>query len=169
MFINDTPKKHRVKENSMKTNALLRMLVMVFVWIVSGMAVLAQDNRIVIGETVKLQSAVLNEERILHVSLPNRYRNSVERYPVVFVLDGEGQFAQAVGAIRFLGKVNKMPPAIVVGIRNTNRARDLMPPSSNPEDQKKMPDAGGADRFLAFLTEELRPYIDKNYRIPIGS
>jgi predicted alpha/beta superfamily hydrolase len=83
---------------------------------------------------------------------------------VIYVLDGEGQFTQAVGAIRFLGKVNKMPPAIVVGIRNTNRTRDLMPPTSTPADLKKMPDAGGADRFLTFLTEELRPYMDKNYR-----
>ena len=164
MVINDTPKKHSVKEKSIITSLLFRMMVTVFMWIVSATAVLGQDNRIVIGETVKLQSAVLKEERTLHVSLPNRYQNSTARYPVVFVLDGEGQFAQAVGAVRFLGKVNKMPQAIVVGIRNTNRTRDLSPPTSNPEDLKKMPDSGGAEKFLAFLTKELRPYMDKNYR-----
>jgi predicted alpha/beta superfamily hydrolase len=164
MFINDTFKKHRVKERSMKKSVLLGMMVTAFVWIASGPAVLAQDNRIVIGEMVKLQSAVLNEERTLQISLPNRYWNSLERYPVIFVLDGEGQFAQAVGAVRFLGKVNKMPQAIVVGIPNTNRNRDLSPTTSNPEDRKKNPDCGGADRFLAFLTEELRPYIDEKYR-----
>lgn len=148
----------------MKTNILLMIVVTVFVWLVSGIDGPAQDNRIIIGETVKLKSVVLNEERTLQVSLPVRYRRSTERYPVIYVLDGEGQFMQAVGAIRFLGKVNKMPPAIVVGIRNTKRSRDLSPPTSSPEDLKKMPDAGGADRFLVFLTQELRPYIEKSYR-----
>ena len=148
----------------MKTCARLGMMSMAFVWIASGPAVQAQENRIVIGETIKLQSAILNEERILQISLPDGYRNSLERYPVIFVLDGRGQFAQAVGAVRFLGKVNKMPQAIVVGIPNTNRIRDLSPPTSNPEDLKIFPDGGGADRFLDFLIEELRPYIDENLR-----
>jgi len=129
-----------------------------------GCAGWAQDNRIVIGETFKLRSAVLNEDRTLQISLPDRYRSSSERYPVVYVLDGEGQFAQSVGAIRFLGKVNKMPQAIVVGIPNTNRNRDLSPATSNPEDLKKLPGGGGAERFLAFLTDELTPYIDATYR-----
>jgi len=164
MFINDSFKELRGRKRLMKTSVLLGMMVIAVMWLTSGPAVLAQDNRIVIGETLKLQSTIMNEERTLHISLPNRYQRSSERYPVIFVLDGESQFAQAVGAVRFLGRVNKMPLAIVVAIRNTNRTRDLMPPSSNPEDLKKMPDSGGAGKFLAFLTQELSPYIDKNYR-----
>lgn len=164
MLNNHTLKKREIRERTITTNILLVLMVIAFAWFTADQAVRAQDNRIVIGETIKLQSTILNEERTLQISLPNRYRRSTERYPVIYVLDGEGQFTQAVGAIRFLGKVNKMPPAIVVGVRNTNRSRDLSPPTSNPEDLKKMPDCGGAEKFLAFLTEELRPYIEENYR-----
>ena len=148
----------------MRTRSWIRLATAVMALIALGRAGWAQDNRIVIGETLKLRSAVLDEERTLQISLPDRYARSSERYPVVYVLDGEGQFAQAVGAVRFLGKVNKMPPAIVVGIPNTNRNRDLSPATSRPEDLKKLPGGGGAERFLAFLTEELTPYIDANYR-----
>jgi len=139
-------------------------MLAVLAWAAFGRTGWAQDNRIVIGETFKLRSAILEEDRTLQISLPNGYQTSGERYPVIYVLDGEGQFAQAVGAIRFLGKVNKMPPAIVVGIPNTNRNRDLSPATSNPKDLEKLPGGGGADRFLAFLTDELRPQIEANYR-----
>lgn len=148
----------------MKAWRWIAIALIVFAGSASGPAIGAQDNRIVIGETVKLRSAVLDEDRTLQISLPNGYERSRERYPVVYVLDGEGQFAQAVGAIRFLGKVNKMPPAIVIGIPNTNRNRDLSPPTSNPEDLRKLPGGGGSERFLAFLIGELVPYIETNYR-----
>ncbi|RPJ01705.1 MAG: tetratricopeptide repeat protein [Candidatus Aminicenantes bacterium] len=148
----------------MKARSWIGLMLAVLAWGALGRAGCAQDNRIVIGETLKLRSAVLDEDRTLQISLPDRYQNSRERYPVVYVLDGEGQFAQAVGAVRFLGKVNKMAQAIVVGIPNTDRNRDLSPPTANPEDLKKLPGGGGAERFLAFLTDELGPYIDAHYR-----
>jgi predicted alpha/beta superfamily hydrolase len=140
------------------------MMLTVFGLIVFGRAVHAQDDSIIIGNTVRLQSSILNEERTLQISLPTGYGNSQERYPVIFVLDGRGQFAQTVGAVRFLGRVNKIPQAIVVGIPNTNRNRDLSPPITDPDLRKAYPDSGGADSFLAFLTEEVRSYVDEHYR-----
>lgn len=99
----------------MKTSSRLGMMLTAFAWIASDPAVQAQDNSIVIDETVKLQSAIFNEGRTLQISLPDRYRDSLERYPVIFVLDGEGQFAQAVGAVRSLqetdGQVRLRLPA----------------------------------------------------------
>ncbi|MFO7691713.1 MAG: alpha/beta hydrolase-fold protein [Vicinamibacterales bacterium] len=148
----------------MKVRGWIGLILAALAWGALERTVCAQDNRIVIGETLKLRSAILGEDRTLQISLPSGYQGSRERYPVVYVLDGEGQFAQAVGAIRFLGKVNKMAQAIVVGIPNTNRNRDLSPATSNPGDLKKLPGGGGADRFLAYLTDELRPYIDAHYR-----
>jgi len=164
MTITNRIQKHQVNNRSSKRMTRIGMMLTVFGMIVFGGAVQGQDDSIIIGKTVKLQSAILNEERTVQISLPNGYEKSHERYPVIFVLDGRGQFAQAVGAVRFLGKVNKIPQAIVIGIPNTNRNRDLSPPKSDLDLLKDNPDSGGADNFLAFLTEEVRPYVDEHYR-----
>ncbi len=58
----------------------------------------------------------------------------------------------------------------MVGIPNTNRTRDLTPPSSNPGveggfwDPEGYPTAGGGDAFLAFIESELIPFIDARCR-----
>jgi predicted alpha/beta superfamily hydrolase len=148
----------------MKTKCWIGLVLMVIAASTFDRTGYAQDNKIIIGETITLRSDILNESRTLQISLPRGYHNSDERYPVIYVLDGEGQFLQAVGAIRFLDRVNKIAQPIVVGIPNTDRNRDLYPPTANPQDLKMIPGRGGAEKFLAFLTDELRPYIDKNYR-----
>jgi predicted alpha/beta superfamily hydrolase len=148
----------------MKVGRILRYILPLLALCATTKADSAQENAIAIGERIILRSEILDEERKLQISLPRGYRNSTDNYPVVYVLDGEGQFMQASGAIRFLGKVNRMPQAIVVGIPNTNRNRDLLPPTSNPQDLTRLPDAGRAEAFLAFLTNELRPYMEANYR-----
>lgn len=48
---------------------------------------------------------------------------------------------------------------IVVGIWNTNRDRDMIPAAVSHR-----PGSGGSRQFLAFLREELIPYIDRTYR-----
>jgi hypothetical protein len=51
---------------------------------------------------------------------------------------------------------------IVVGIANTDRTRDLTPKPDSLD--KQLPTAGGSDQFLQFLTEELKPFVQKKYR-----
>jgi len=48
---------------------------------------------------------------------------------------------------------------IVVGIWNTNRDRDMIPVAVSHR-----PGSGGSEKFLAFIREELVPYINKAYR-----
>jgi predicted alpha/beta superfamily hydrolase len=52
-----------------------------------------------------------------------------------------------------------VPEMIVVGIKNTIRNRDMI-----PVELEEYPEAGGADNFLEFITEELQPKINKEYR-----
>jgi hypothetical protein len=52
-----------------------------------------------------------------------------------------------------------MPEVIVVGVKNTDRTRDLSP-SHDP----KAPTSGGADRFLEFFEKELVPFVESGYR-----
>lgn len=117
-----------------------------------------------IGERTSLSSSALGEVRDLMVHLPESYGTSTFRYPVLYVLDGDSDFEQAVGIVDFLAGTDQIPELIVVGVPNTNRSRDLTPPSSDKTETAFWDAVGGADRFRSFLADELIPFIDEHYR-----
>ena len=53
---------------------------------------------------------------------------------------------------------------IVIGVPNTDRSRDLTPLTTDPKEAERVPEAGGADAFLEFLTGELLPWVEARYR-----
>jgi predicted alpha/beta superfamily hydrolase len=122
----------------------------------------AQDENgdIVIGKYETLFSKVLNEERTLKIRLPEDYQGSGTGYHVLYLLDAEGdaQYNHAVGTVANASEAEIIPEMIVVGICNTVRRRD-MSPVVIPD----RPGSGGGKEFLRFITEELIPYIDKEY------
>lgn len=66
-------------------------------------------------------------------------QNTGQRYPVVYLLDGDGHFESVVGMIQQLSQVNGntvVPEMIVVGIPNTNRTRTSLQHilSATPDD-----------------------------------
>ena len=64
----------------------------------------AQDERISIGDQIKLHSELLNEERTrLLVSLPPAYEQGRIRCPVVYLLDGGLSFPSDRGRYALLG------------------------------------------------------------------
>ena len=130
---------------------------------VLGPAALAAQP-IEIGETVSLRSEVLREDRSLMIFLPESYGSSSFRYPVLYLLDAESDFLHTVGIVAFLAGTDQMPELIVVGVTNTNRSRDLTPPSADDEETAFWDEVGGADRFRRFFREELIPFIDGHYR-----
>lgn len=121
---------------------------------------------VVIGETVHLRSNILNESRVLFIAKPRGYNNSADRYPVLYLLDGERHFQYTSAMVTFLADDDRMPSMLVVGIDSldTERTRDLTPPSSDETDNRFSPGNGGADAFLSFIGDELVPFIDKTYR-----
>jgi hypothetical protein len=114
-----------------------------------------------IGELYETWSKQLSEKRRYRVSLPSSYDESKTDYPLVVVLDGEDYFVPAVGACRFMAMTRLMPEAVVVGVDNSNRRRDMTPPDVALPDVKK----GNGDAFLAFLEEELLPVLTSRYRL----
>ncbi|MDH5768851.1 MAG: alpha/beta hydrolase-fold protein, partial [Nitrospirota bacterium] len=119
------------------------------------------DNEdIIIGKHKKLYSDILNEERSLLIHSPPGYEKSQEKYPVLYVLDGGyiPTFSKVTGTVEFLVWEN-IPNMIIVGIKNTDRERDMFPMKTESD-----PTSGGADNFLKFFSEELIPFVDKNYR-----
>jgi predicted alpha/beta superfamily hydrolase len=122
-----------------------------------------QDQSIRVGERATVHSTVLNEERPLLIYTPDGYSGGTLRYPVVYLLDGNSHFLPVAGIVQFLAGLGLAPQMIVVAIPNTDRTRDLTMPD-RADTTHQFPTAGGADRFLSFLTDELAPYIDAHYR-----
>ena len=120
---------------------------------------LATSAPITIGETLHVKSARLREMREIRVYPPAAYATGKHRYPVIIALDGEFTGAVTATAARFMtenSSIPQMPEALVVAVVNTDRNRDMPP----PRDYAK----GGQAKFLAFLGDELIPFLDKRYR-----
>ena len=127
----------------------------------------AQMKPVVIGEAIQLKSSALKESRTLWVAKPGGYDGGAERYPVLYLLDGEEYFRFTAAIVDFLGATDRIPKMLVVGIASGDarrRTRDLTPASNSATDNRFSPGGGGADRFLGFLGEELIPYVDRTYR-----
>ncbi|PCJ22620.1 MAG: hypothetical protein COA96_13845 [SAR86 cluster bacterium] len=118
-----------------------------------------------IGEKVYIDSEVLGETRELWISIPENQLNSEERYPVLYLLDGDSNFRHVSAVAEFLAASNRIPHLIVVGVLNTDRGRDLTPPSTDPDDTLNFPTHGGANNLQEFFKSELFPFIEKNYRV----
>ncbi|MDO9518721.1 MAG: alpha/beta hydrolase-fold protein [Pseudohongiella sp.] len=119
---------------------------------------------VTIGEQLTIASGVLGEERTIIVGLPAAYDLDDSHYPVLFVLDGSDHFHYTTGITEFLGANQFIPEMIVVAINNTDRNRDLTPPSQDPMDQQFLPTHGGADNFQRFFAEDLIPWVEQHYR-----
>jgi uncharacterized protein len=130
------------------------------------------DPRLVTGSVDTVYSAILKEKRTIWVSLPASARDKQlypQRYPVVYLLDGNNHFATVTAMINQLTPENGnfiLPEMIVVGILNTNRARDFTPWPSDwwvfgPP--SPLEHTGGGEDFDRFLEKELIPYIDSLY------
>ena len=131
------------------------------------------DNKVTIGTIDSIRSKILNEERKIWVYVPNNGGADIftkQRYPVVYLLDGDSHFYSVVGMIQQLSQVNGntiVPEMIVVGIPNTDRTRDLTPTHIDGDppfmDKEASKTSGGGEKFADFIEKELIPYIDQRY------
>jgi len=122
-----------------------------------------------IGESITIESKILQEERVLNVYLPHSYSpDSAKTYPVIYLLDGsmDEDFIHVVGAVQFgsFSWINMLPESIVVGIANVDRKRDFTYPTRNEVDKKYLPTGGGSAKFIQFLSLEVQPFITKQYK-----
>ncbi|HMA53074.1 MAG TPA: alpha/beta hydrolase-fold protein [Acidobacteriota bacterium] len=132
---------------------------------VAGPQVLAQPlgHPISPVRTERITSARLGEEREIWVSLPDRYAETSGAYPVLYMMDADFNFNSGVlGGLRHAAQLEEMPDFIVVGIKNTDRSKDIFPEEITYPDGSK--DGGRADRYLDFIRNELVPHVEKGYR-----
>lgn len=138
-----------------------QIVTLLFVFLIS----VEETNANVRGtsNTDGLYSTILSEQRDLLIHLPNNYnQNKMLDYPVLYLLDGQRNFAHTIGTLDLLNQSNMTQEMIVVAIKNTHRTRDFTP--TNDKSYDKWGVSGGADEFLDFIEKELIPYVNKNYR-----
>ncbi|MFC2090995.1 alpha/beta hydrolase-fold protein [Bacteroidota bacterium] len=128
-----------------------------------------------VGVLDSLYSKILNESRKIYIQLPASYTpEKNQKYPVVFILDGE-IFLPTVNDVQNFYSGGFTPEMVIVGIYNDkNRVRDLTTSSITtkygmPFNEKN----GEADNFMKFIETELIPFIESkypvtNYRTLIG-
>ncbi|NJD18092.1 MAG: tetratricopeptide repeat protein [Gemmatimonadetes bacterium] len=122
----------------------------------------SDGDPVTLGTWRVVRSTVLGEDRLLQVHLPQEYAPEGPAYPVIYVFYSdwvEGYFTQLVNDLYHLS-MDRMPPAILVGVPNTQRYRDLLPWPR----ERALGEEGRADRFLRFVREELIPVVDAEYR-----
>src|SRR5579862_8259454 len=149
-----------------------KLIIISIVALFAGLAC-QHNDKITLGTVDKVNSKILKEERKIWVYVPNSGNNDVyakQRYPVLYLLDGDAHFYSVVGMIHQLSSVNGntiCPEMIVVGIPNTDRTRDLTPTNSlTGPDGSKISDfktSGGGEKFESFIEKELIPHIDSVY------
>lgn len=138
---------------------IIQMGLVVCLLLSASLSFAGEKLEIISGETFTIRSAILNEERVISVYLPDAYNTTSNDYPVLYVLDGRAHFTHAIAATNFLSTRRLIPPMIVISIHNVDRNRDF-----SPVETENIPNGGGAEKFLNFVSGELIPYINENYR-----
>ncbi len=115
---------------------------------------------VALGEEFVIQSSILAEDRHYIVHLPASYKGDDlyvnKRYPVLVVLDSDTHFLPICGLTHALSVNDEIiPEMIIVGVRNTDRSRD-MTPMTNKRTQE--------NPFSKFLESELLKEVDRRYR-----
>lgn len=126
----------------------------------------AQPNVIVLNQTLTIPG--LQRQRQLRLYLPPDYETSTQRYPVLYMHDGQNLFDAATGyagewnvdeTLNRLSKSGKLD-LIVVGIDNGGEQRIT---ELNPWTNARF-GAGAGAAYMDFIVHVVKPYIDQQYR-----
>ncbi len=146
---------------------------LLLVFVLQAQAQNTGTNKYPTFNTLSVQSKLLNEERKVYVYCPATDSvNSTERFPVLYLLDADNHFELLAQYANYLSRADVLavPKIIIVGIVNTDRRRDLTPTKSildysgKPDSGNISKPSGGNENFLQFISSELMPEIDKNYK-----
>lgn len=126
-----------------------------------------QDNVHILQEDFYIPQ--LERNRRIWIYLPLEYTKGNNKYPVIYLHDGQNLFDKSTSYIgewnidETLNEVEKAgyKNSIVVGIDNGGEKRiDELAPFVNKEYNR----GGEGDRYMDFITHTLKPYIDSHYR-----
>lgn len=116
----------------------------------------------------KITSAIVGQEYDLYIHLPRNYGSKDQKHPVLYLLDAQWDFPLVTAIFGQQFYDGFLPGLVIVGItwggknpkHDSLRARDLTPNNAAPLRQ-----SGGAPKFLAFIKQELIPFIESKYLV----
>jgi len=109
----------------------------------------------------KIYSDKLSAEREITIQLPRDYNLEEEkRYPVFIVFDGDYLFKIVSGNVDYMSFWGDIPEAIVVGINQIDSRYN----DTSIVDNINFTPISSTAKFFEFVSQELIPYINKNYR-----
>jgi predicted alpha/beta superfamily hydrolase len=118
-------------------------------------------------ETFTIDSKMLREIRRVNFYTPPGYDEAAGARDdlVLYVPDGglEEDFPHVAADIDAAIRAGEMRPAVVVGIENTERRRDMTGTTEVESDRKIAPHVGGSVKFRAFIRDELMPVVQQRY------
>lgn len=118
-------------------------------------------------QLITINSVILGEKRNIYIQLPEGYDQAKRRYPILCVLDGEWLYEIVRANLRYYSEHEVLgilfPQTIIVGIENVDRDRDYVP-TPDSRDPPQFKTAGKADEFAEFLSQELFPFLEQEYR-----
>lgn len=123
-------------------------------------------NPIIIGSKIKLFSEALGSYRELFISLPEKYNQETQNYPVVFVMDADhmAMFDLTRSITGLLAKTDLMPESIIVGLTNNGNLNNRFSMTSGLERGSGFYENKASD-YVHFLQDVVIPYMEKNYRV----
>ncbi len=115
-----------------------------------------------------IYSPELRNQRKLYVYLPPSYANTEQRYPVIYMQDGQNLFDQALSYAGEWQVDETMEAlsregieAIVVGVPNAGVRRI---DEYSPFKDQRLRKGGRGDWYVAFLANTVKPLIDRDFR-----
>jgi len=143
---------------------------LLFIGILAAPKVLSGQtgNKLFFGERNFIHSEILAEDKEYWIHLPADYEKSQEKYPVLYITDGDEHFCLAAGLTEFMSSQFLIPEFIVVAIFHRDRNHDLTPTHCLTDYKGFQSDAvktsGGGEKLLQFIENELIVQIDSKYR-----
>jgi len=143
----------------------------------------AERHHSITGDVRRIEgfhSRVLGNDRRVWVYLPPDYEKSRERYPVLYMADGQNLFDGMTSFLpnqewrcdetaESLIRAKLIPPIIIVGVDNAGaeRADEYLPTRAKlPKSDQEI--GGRAADYARMLLTELKPQIDTTYRTKPG-
>jgi len=137
--------------------------LLLILFFISSVTLYSQETDSIRNNTIydKIYSNKLSAEREITIQLPRDYNLDEEkRYPVFIVFDGDYLFEIVSGNVDYMSFWGDIPEAIVVGINQIDSRYN----DTSVVDNINFTPISSTANFFEFVSQELIPYINKNYR-----